>query len=151
MSTQIIFTINFVFFSPSLPASCSCILSISMGVVTMTWLIPAPQPANISFNTVSPLLLTGEILSNTIDGKLYFLKMRISWDDFAYPSLVRWCLKKSLAASLIAFSGVTRVRFTAAPEKEKKNQTVSTKVTITLPFRTFTKTFPTTIISNIIT
>lgn len=32
-----------------------------------------------------------------------------------HPSLERWCLKKSLAANLMAFSGVTSVRFTAAP------------------------------------
>lgn len=32
-----------------------------------------------------------------------------------YPSLESFCLKTSLAASLMAFSGVTRVRFTAAP------------------------------------
>lgn len=48
---------GFACFSPSLPASCSCILSISMGVVTMTWHMPAPQPASISLNTVSPFLL----------------------------------------------------------------------------------------------
>lgn len=33
---------------PSLPASCSWILSISMGVVTTTWQVPAPQPASTS-------------------------------------------------------------------------------------------------------
>ena len=32
-----------------------------------------------------------------------------------YPSTVRCCLKKSFAANLMAFSGVTSVRFTAAP------------------------------------
>lgn len=32
-----------------------------------------------------------------------------------HPSLESWYRKKSLAASLMAFSGVTRVRFTAAP------------------------------------
>lgn len=48
---------GFACFLPSLPASCSCILSISMGVVTMTWHMPAPQPASISLNTVSPFLL----------------------------------------------------------------------------------------------
>lgn len=32
-----------------------------------------------------------------------------------HPSLERWYRKKSLAASLMAFSGVTRVKFTAAP------------------------------------
>ena len=32
-----------------------------------------------------------------------------------YPSTLRCCLKKSFAANLMAFSGVTRVRFTAAP------------------------------------
>ena len=38
---------------PSRPASCSWILSISMGVVTMTWHIPAQHPANISLTMVS--------------------------------------------------------------------------------------------------
>ena len=32
-----------------------------------------------------------------------------------HPSLLSWWRKKSLAASLMAFSGVTSVRFTAAP------------------------------------
>lgn len=36
---------------PSLPASCSWIFSISIGVVMMTWHMPAPQPANISLKT----------------------------------------------------------------------------------------------------
>lgn len=34
--------------SPSLPASCSWIFSISMGVVTTTWQVPAPHPASTS-------------------------------------------------------------------------------------------------------
>lgn len=34
--------------SPSLPASCSWILSISIGVVTTTWQVPAPHPASTS-------------------------------------------------------------------------------------------------------
>lgn len=34
--------------SPSRPASCSWIFSISMGVVTTTWQVPAPQPARTS-------------------------------------------------------------------------------------------------------
>lgn len=34
---------------------------------------------------------------------------------YSHPSLESWCLKKSLAASLMAFSGVTRVKLTAAP------------------------------------
>lgn len=34
--------------SLSLPASCSWILSISMGVVTTTWQVPAPHPASTS-------------------------------------------------------------------------------------------------------
>lgn len=40
----------------SLPASCSWIFSISIGVVMMTWHIPAQHPANISLKTVSPPL-----------------------------------------------------------------------------------------------
>lgn len=44
--------------SPCLPASCSWILSISMGVVITTWHMPAPHPANISLNTVRLFLLT---------------------------------------------------------------------------------------------
>lgn len=51
------FKIKPVILLPSLPASCNWILSISMGVVTMTWHMPAPQPASISLNTVSPFLL----------------------------------------------------------------------------------------------
>lgn len=47
-----------VVFLPILPASCSWILSISMGVVTITWHMPAPHPASISLNTVKPFLLT---------------------------------------------------------------------------------------------
>jgi len=38
---------------PSLPASCNWILSISIGVVIMTWHIPAQHPANISLNNVN--------------------------------------------------------------------------------------------------
>lgn len=38
---------------PIRPASCSWILSISMGVVTITWQVPAPQPASISLRSVS--------------------------------------------------------------------------------------------------
>lgn len=38
---------------PMRPASCSWILSISMGVVTITWQVPAPQPASISLSSVS--------------------------------------------------------------------------------------------------
>lgn len=49
-------------FSPSLPASCSWIFSISIGVVITTWHMPAPHPANISLNTVSLFLLTDRIL-----------------------------------------------------------------------------------------
>lgn len=41
---------------PMRPASCSWILSISMGVVTITWQVPAPQPASISFSSVSGFL-----------------------------------------------------------------------------------------------
>lgn len=41
--------------SPMRPASCSWIFSISMGVVTITWQVPAPQPASISFSSVSCL------------------------------------------------------------------------------------------------
>lgn len=37
-----------------------------------------------------------------------------------YPSFESFCLKTSLAASLMAFSGVTKVRFTAAPGKYKQ-------------------------------
>ena len=40
----------------------------------------------------------------------------------AYPSLESCCRKKSLAASFMAFSGVTRVRFTAAPSKHSKHK-----------------------------
>ena len=39
--------------SPRRPASWSWIFSISMGVVTTTWQVPAPQPASISLNRVS--------------------------------------------------------------------------------------------------
>lgn len=39
--------------SPMRPASCSWIFSISMGVVTITWQVPAPQPASISLYRVS--------------------------------------------------------------------------------------------------
>lgn len=38
---------------PRRPASCSWIFSISIGVVTMTWHIPAQQPASISLKTVN--------------------------------------------------------------------------------------------------
>lgn len=34
--------------SPSLPASCNWIFSISIGVVTTTWQVPAPHPASTS-------------------------------------------------------------------------------------------------------
>jgi len=37
-----------------------------------------------------------------------------------HPSFESFCLKTSLAASLMAFSGVTRVRFTAAPGKDRQ-------------------------------
>ena len=36
-----------------------------------------------------------------------------------HPSLESCCLKKSLAANLMAFSGVTSVKFTAAPGRDK--------------------------------
>lgn len=39
-----------------------------------------------------------------------------------YPSLDSICLKTSFAASLMAFSGVTRVRFTAAPENTQTGE-----------------------------
>lgn len=39
-----------------------------------------------------------------------------------HPSLERCCLKKSLAANLMAFSGVTSVKFTAAPGRIKKDR-----------------------------
>lgn len=39
--------------SPMRPASWSWIFSISMGVVTITWQVPAPQPASISLNRVN--------------------------------------------------------------------------------------------------
>lgn len=41
--------------------------------------------------------------------------MWCSLNSNAHPSLLSWWRKKSFAASLMAFSGVTRVRFTAAP------------------------------------
>lgn len=44
---------------PIRPASCSWILSISMGVVTITWQVPAPQPASISLSSVSFFLPKG--------------------------------------------------------------------------------------------
>ena len=58
-----------------------------------------------------------------------------------YPSTLRCCLKKSFAANLMAFSGVTRVRFTAAPGwrttrgtentlfKQRYRVTLSTEIT----------------------
>jgi len=52
-------------FSPTRPASWSWILSISMGVVTTTWHMPAPQPASISLNNDSPFLLREEKYSVT--------------------------------------------------------------------------------------
>lgn len=93
-----------------------------MGVVMVTWHIPAQHPANISLTTVSLPLKTERlsfkkkkkeemILEDNIDKSLSFYG--------AYPSLLSWWRKKSLAASFMAFSGVTRVRFTAAPETEK--------------------------------
>lgn len=113
---------NFSFFSPSLPASWSCILSISMGVVIITWHMPAPQPAIISLNTVRPLLWAdrrdiayhswGDFCGD-FSKLIYFLV------NVAYPSLASLCLKKSFAANLIAFSGVTRVKLTAAPDDKK--------------------------------
>lgn len=129
---------NCVLFLPSLPASCSCIFSISIGVVTMTWHIPAPQPASISLNTVSPFLITEK---RNIMQRNWWTTV-FSWDYsigriVAYPSLARWWRNKSLAASLIAFSGVTRVKFTAAPEEKK--QTVTTEATIKFSFSTCTK------------
>lgn len=51
-----------------------------------------------------------------------------------HPSLERWCRKKSLAANLIAFSGVTRVRFTAAP-REKGHWIMRIKELLTGSFR----------------
>lgn len=45
---------------PMRPASCSWILSISMGVVTITWQVPAPQPASISLRSVSFFLPKGK-------------------------------------------------------------------------------------------
>lgn len=48
-----------------------------------------------------------------------------------------------MAASLIAFSGVTKVRFTAAPEEKKQ-----TKLALKTQSSTCTKTFPATIITT---
>lgn len=42
-----------------------------------------------------------------------------------HPSLLNWWRRKSLAASLMAFSGVTRVRFTAAPATTSIDQLTS--------------------------
>lgn len=118
-----IFKFSF-FFSPSLPASWSCILSISIGVVIITWHMPAPQPAIISLNTVKPLLWTdrrniahhswGDFCGD-LSKPIYF-PVNV---NVAYPSLASLCLKKSFAANLIAFSGVTRVKLTAAPDDKK--------------------------------
>lgn len=47
-----------------------------------------------------------------------------------HPSLERWCLKKSLAANLIAFSGVTSVRFTAAPRRIKTTESHEEKLCV---------------------
>lgn len=52
-----------------------------------------------------------------------------------------------MAASLIAFSGVTKVRFTAAPEGEKKKK-LALKTESSFPFSTCTKTYPATIITT---
>ncbi|EGW04929.1 hypothetical protein I79_012985 [Cricetulus griseus] len=43
------------------------------------------------------------------------------------------CRKKSLAASLIAFSGVTRVRFTAAPGGERRREAAMAAAEVTVP------------------
>lgn len=79
----------------------------------ITWHIPAQQPANISLKTVSLLLVTcGQQL------KTQTCRCTTVWrtlNNNAHPSLLSWWRKKSFAASLMAFSGVTRVRFTAAP------------------------------------
>lgn len=45
--------------------------------------------------------------------------IRIIYVCIMYPSLESFCLKTSLAASLMAFSGVTRVRLTAAPGERR--------------------------------
>lgn len=97
---------------PSLPASCNWILSISMGVVIMTWHIPAQHPANISLSTVNLLLETRE--QGWKKEKEKGMTRQLIRSN-THPSLLSWWRKKSLAASLMAFSGVTRVRFTAAP------------------------------------
>lgn len=62
-----------------------------------------------------------------------------------HPSLERWCLKKSLAANLMAFSGVTSVRFTAAPgrvetkpqRQKNKRQNRKLKPGVRMSFRLF--------------
>lgn len=105
-------------FSPSLPASCSWIFSISIGVVITTWHMPAPHPANISLNTVRFFLLTDRQLCWTKRWLIYLPLPKC--DSCSYPSFASRCLKKSFAANLIAFSGVTKVKFTAAPEEKKK-------------------------------
>lgn len=60
-------------FSPSLPASCSWIFSISIGVVITTWHMPAPHPANISLNTVRLFLLTDRCIRQKQDNGLVFV------------------------------------------------------------------------------
>lgn len=110
--------------SPSRPASCSWILSISMGVVMTTWHMPAPQPASISLNTVSPFLPRRKHNMVPVSGQSRATEREKKWREkgfkVSYPFLLRCWRKKSLAASLMAFSGVTRVRLTAAPEGEKQ-------------------------------
>lgn len=57
-----------------------------------------------------------------------------------YPSLESFCLKMSLAASLMAFSGVTKVRFTAAPGRDKHADVSDTHQ---IPLRYTNRTNPT--------
>lgn len=53
--------------------------------------------------------------------RCHCITVRCTPNNNAHPSLLNWWRKKSLAASLMAFSGVTRVRFTAAPAQTMSN------------------------------
>lgn len=88
------------------PASCSCIFSSSMGVVIIIWQNPARPPATIC------LVYERALWKSTIN----VLSSLFSLRQASYPSLaLKWCLKKSLAASFMAFSGVIKTMFTAEP------------------------------------
>lgn len=80
------------------------------------------DPVRIRTSNVSGYMLVNTPVNHSVNEGAWVCVSHPISTFMPHPSLERWCLKKSLAANLMAFSGVTSVKFTAAPGRIKRTE-----------------------------